>query len=510
MKSIHQHKPLDYYQSVFENNVFGIIILNHGLQIIDVNQAFCLMIDKPKNQILHTRPRDFVGLESKTELEELGHQMIKGNLKAFTIEQKLLKNNVPFNTLIGVRGEYDQKNNFKGAIVSIQDITYQEQATQAIQKSEERFRILFENNLMPISVINDRFEFTETNAAFCNMVGYDSKELLGMNLYDVSFKDEEIKDSKDLTEQIQNQKIDQFTLEKKYKHKNGSVVYAHITVKGLYDENNRYTGSIAAIKDITEDKKKQATINSILEELSQKNAELEKYIESNMQLENFAYIASHNLQSSMRTIISHSQILQTKYKKLLSEDGQTSLDFMINGTKTLNYIIHDLLNYSKVNTQKIKIKNTDLQQLLQNLIRNLQSDIERTKATIILENIPKSILIDPLKIRQLFQNLIDNSLKFKKPDIAPVITINAIEDGSNYKFTVTDNGIGIEEEYSEKIFLLFKRLHTSDAYQGTGIGLSICKKIVEQHKGKIWFSSTYGQGTSFYFTIPIQDNQKLK
>lgn len=506
MKSMHQHKPIDYYQSVFENNVFGIIILNHGLQIIDVNEAFCLMIDKPKEQILHTRPRDFVGLESKTELQELGYQMIKGSLKAFTIEQELLKNNVPFNTLIGVKGEYDSKNNFKGAIVSIQDITYQEQAAQAIQKSEERFRILFENNLMPISVINDKFEFTEANAAFCNMVGYKSKELLGMNLYDVSFKEEEIKYSKNLTDQIQKQEIDQFTLEKKYKHKNGDIVYAHITVKGLYDENNKYTGSIAAIKDITEDKKKQATINRMLEELSKKNVELEKYIESNMQLENFAYIASHNLQSSMRTIISHSQILQTKYKKSLSEDGQASLDFMINGTKTLNYIIHDLLNYSKVNTKKIKIKNIDLQQLLENLIKNLQSDIERTKANIILENIPKFIMIDPLKIRQLFQNLIDNALKFQKPNTSPIITINATKQEDHYKFTITDNGIGIEEEYGEKIFLLFKRLHTSDKYQGTGIGLSICKKIVEQHKGKIWFSSTYGQGTSFYFTIPIQNN----
>jgi len=503
---MHQHKPIDYYQSAFENNVFGIIILNHSLQIIDVNQAFCLMIDKPKEQILSSRPRDYVGSNSKLELMELGQQLIKGNLKAFTIEQKLLKKNTPFNALVGVKGEYDEKSNFKGAIVSIQDITYQEQASQAIQKSEERFRILFENNLMPISVINDKFEFTETNSAFRKMVGYNSRELLGMNIYDVSFKEEEIAQSKELTSQIQNQKIDQFTLEKKYKHKNGSIVYAHITVKGLYDTNNKYTGSIAAIKDITEDKKKQATINSMLEELSKKNEELEKYIESNMQLENFAYIASHNLQSSMRTIISHSQVLQTKHKELLSEDGQASLDFMINGTKTLNDIIHDLLNYSKVNTKKIKLKNVDLNQLLNNLIENLQSDIERTKASIILSNIPKSINIDPIKIRQLFQNLIDNSLKFKKTNTPPKITINAIKNEDHYKFTVTDNGIGIEEEYGEKIFLLFKRLHTADKYQGTGIGLSICKKIVEQHKGKIGFSSTFGQGTSFYFTIPIQQD----
>jgi len=503
---MHQHKPIDYYRSVFENNVFGILILNHSLQIIDVNQAFCLMIDKPKEQILHTRPHNFVGLDSKAELAELGQQLAKGTLKAFTFEQKLLKNDVPFKALVGVKGEYDEKNNFKGAIVSIQDITYQEQASQAIQKSEERFRILFENNLMPISVINDKFEFTETNTAFCNMVGYNCKELLGMDIYDVSFKKEEVAKSKELTSQIKNQEIDQFTLEKKYKHKNGSIVYAHITVKGLYDINNKYTGSIAAIKDITEDKKKQATINSILEELSKKNGELEKYIESNMQLENFAYIASHNLQSSMRTIISHSQALQTKYKALLSEDGQASLNFMVNGTKTLNEIIHNLLNYSKVNTQKIKLKNVNLQQLLNSLIENLQSDIEHTKATIILRNIPKSISIDPIKIRQLFQNLIDNSLKFKKPNTSPKITINAIKNEDHYKFTVTDNGIGIEEEYGEKIFLLFKRLHTADEYQGTGIGLSICKKIVEQHKGKIGFSSTYGQRTSFYFTIPIQQN----
>jgi light-regulated signal transduction histidine kinase (bacteriophytochrome) len=220
-----------------------------------------------------------------------------------------------------------------------------------------------------------------------------------------------------------------------------------------------------------------------------------------MQLENFAYIASHDLKEPLRTIGNFSQLLSRQYKEQLEGAGQEYLDFIIGGVKNMNQLIEDLLAYSRVNTEEHTIEKINLNDLLTLIQHGLSNYIDEKKAIIHIDAMPEAILANRTKVKQLFQNLLINAIKFHKPDEKPEVFISFEETNTHWQFKVRDKGIGIEKDFHDKIFLLFKKLHNRRDYQGTGIGLALCKKIVDQHKGKIWVESELGAGTTFLFTL---------
>ena len=248
------------------------------------------------------------------------------------------------------------------------------------------------------------------------------------------------------------------------------------------------------IRDITE------TYNH-RQELHAQHEKLKKYIESNMQLENFAYVASHDLQTPLRTIISFSQLLARSVKAKTNKTEKEYLAFIIKATKNMQGLIQDLLNYSHVNNTENNILKINVIELLDEVEKELQFDIQKNNATIVFQEKPFLIKADNFKLKQVFQNLLTNALKFTQPHVDPIVRISCKEDTKHWLFAIEDNGIGIDEQYQERIFLLFKRLHGKEEYEGTGIGLAMCKKIVEQHQGEIWLESKIGEGTTFYFTI---------
>lgn len=262
---------------------------------------------------------------------------------------------------------------------------------------------------------------------------------------------------------------------------------------------SRDRSNLRAAKMRLEDQ--NATIQKQLESLNTKNQELEKYIESNMQLENFAYIASHDLKAPIRTIISFSQLLKRKLKDQLQGDTKEYLEFIISSSRNMKDLIEDLLTYSRVNSQSLEQRSINVNNLIELIALENQTVIQETQCKIECQNLPKNLKGDRTKLKQLFQNLITNGIKFHKENQAPEITITATEREKDWLFSVADNGIGIEPQYFERIFILFQKLHTNSEYNGTGLGLAICKKIVAQHKGDIWLESTYGEGTTFFFTI---------
>ena len=240
--------------------------------------------------------------------------------------------------------------------------------------------------------------------------------------------------------------------------------------------------------------------------------QLKRYKDSNVQLENFAYIASHDLREPVRTINNFTQLLSRKMGDKLNVEEKEYFQFIKDGVNNMDVLINDLLTYSRVNTGEHKPENLNLENLLLIILNGLNQNIIEQEAEIIQENIPDFILGSKTKIKQLFQNLIANAIKFKKADIAPKVVISGAEDNTHWKFSISDNGIGIKPEYFEKIFMIFKKLHSKHEFQGSGIGLAICKKIVEQHDGEIWVESTLNEGTTFFFTIAklqaIPDSQK--
>ncbi|MGE5350587.1 MAG: PAS domain S-box protein, partial [Acidobacteriota bacterium] len=222
---------------------------------------------------------------------------------------------------------------------------------------------------------------------------------------------------------------------------------------------------------------------------------------SNKELEQFAYVASHDLQEPLRMVSSFTSLLSSRYKDRLDGDAQEFMDYIIDGARRMRQLISDLLTFSRVTTRGEAFVQTDMNAIVEHAIQNLQFAIEESNASIVFKDLPK-IKVDPVQMRQLFLNLISNSIKFRGEE-KPVIEIAAHRKGSEWIFCIKDNGIGIEPAYFDKVFLIFQRLqHDRDKYPGTGIGLALCKKIVERHGGRIWIESDSGHGTKICFTIP--------
>ena len=229
--------------------------------------------------------------------------------------------------------------------------------------------------------------------------------------------------------------------------------------------------------------------------------------DKNKELAQFAYIASHDLQEPLRTVSSFTQLLDEDYREELDEDGQAYLDFILKASGRMRNLIKGLLDYSRLGREK-KIEKFNATELVDAVLKDLGVAIQEKEAKVTAGKLPV-IKGYPTEFRLLIQNLISNALKFSHTDRPPEIRIEAKREKDHWQFSVKDNGIGIETAHLEKIFLIFQRLHSKKAYEGTGIGLAHCRKVVELHGGKIWAESTSGQGSTFYFTVQTEFNHAL-
>jgi len=241
----------------------------------------------------------------------------------------------------------------------------------------------------------------------------------------------------------------------------------------------------------------------MLEKLEKLNEDLAR---SNQELEQFAYIVSHDLQQPLMSISGFAKLLVKTYEHSLDAKALHFIDRIVTGASRMQELITDLLSYSRLGKKEFVLDATDCNQVVEQVLSNLQGAIASNGATIAYENLP-TVMGNEWQLAQLFQNLIANGIKYRRPESAPrvKISVEMKQKFNEWQFGIHDNGIGIEPEHFERIFEIFLRLHNAEEYSGTGIGLAICKKIVEGHKGRIWVESELGVGTSFYFTIPEPD-----
>lgn len=259
----------------------------------------------------------------------------------------------------------------------------------------------------------------------------------------------------------------------------------------------RTSGLYAQERDRAETEIRRA--NETLElRVKQRTAELQR---SNEDLLQFAYIASHDLQEPLRTVGSYIGLLSRRYTSQLDETAQTYMRFAIDGAARMQTLINDLLQYSRAGTQSINKSYVSAEQIVRNAVRNLEASIRETEAVITYTDLP-TILADGTKLTQVFQNLIGNAIKFHKPGEVPAVTIGAKRESDQWVFTVSDNGVGFDEKYTDRIFQVFQRLHGVGKYPGNGIGLAITKRIVEHHGGILSAQSRLGEGSCFSFTLP--------
>lgn len=267
----------------------------------------------------------------------------------------------------------------------------------------------------------------------------------------------------------------------------------HVDANGAptFDPEGKLVGSVLVLHDMTERERAERQIRQRTEELSRSNRDLEQ----------FAYVASHDLQEPLRAVAGPLQLLQRRYQGQLDARADEFIGHAVDGATRMQTLIDDLLSYSRVGRLDDPKQPVPAEQALEFALKNLAVVVEETGAQIEHEPLPAVQAISS-QLALLFQNLIGNAIKFRSKERTPVIRVRAEPIGGEWRFSVADNGIGISEQYFERIFVIFQRLHTRREYPGTGLGLALCKRIVEHHGGKIWVESSPGEGTTFFFTVP--------
>ncbi|GMA15469.1 hypothetical protein GCM10025871_18000 [Deinococcus metallilatus] len=261
--------------------------------------------------------------------------------------------------------------------------------------------------------------------------------------------------------------------------------------QAMFTEDGEPLGAVVAMHDLTARKQAEQT-------LRQRTAELER---SNAELEQFAYIASHDLQAPIRAVTSFAELTLRRYGEQLDERGRAYLHQIVEGGQHMKQLVDDLLTFSRVHTQQREPQPTDSNPVFDRVVRRLDGEIASLGARVTRADLPP-VLADAQQLDQLFQNLLSNGLKYRREQVPPQVQVWAERDGPMQRFAVRDNGIGIEPQYFERIFVIFQRLYGREQFDGTGIGLAVCKKIVERHGGRLWLESTPGEGSTFFFTLP--------
>lgn len=276
------------------------------------------------------------------------------------------------------------------------------------------------------------------------------------------------------------------------------MVWVEVTISPQLDVASRDLapfapyGSVVIARNITARREAQELIQ-------EKTRALER---SNVELEEFAYVASHDLQEPLRTVASYLQLLQRRYGEKLDSDAHEYIEFAVDGAHRMSGLIRDLLQYSRVGRKSRPLAPLPLERPLGAAVTGLASTISENKAVVYLPEAPPTILGDEPEVTRLFQNLIGNAIKYRHPDRPPEVRVTVTSGNGEWIIAVADNGIGIEDRFFERVFKIFQRLHGRNEYDGTGVGLSICKKIAERHNGRIWVTSTLGEGSTFYVALP--------
>ncbi|MCX6917313.1 MAG: PAS domain S-box protein, partial [Verrucomicrobia bacterium] len=329
---------------------------------------------------------------------------------------------------------------------------------------------------------------TSWNEGAERMFGYAPSEVVGTSIMRLIPADRRAEENHILEQIKRGTSVDHF--ETLRETKAGRLIDVSVTASPIKDAAGNIVGVSQMARDITERKRAEEKIAHTLAELERSNKELEL----------FAYVASHDLQEPLRMVSSYTQLLARRYEGQLDDKARKYIHYAVDGAARMQTLIDDLLAYSRVGARSKPLETIASSSPLDKARRNLAARIKETAAVITNDELP-TVRADPAQLLLVFQNLLSNALKFHRAD-SPSVHVAAQDRGSEWMFSVKDNGIGIEPQHAERIFVIFQRLHTREEYPGTGIGLAICKRIVERHGGKIWLESEPGKGATFFFTIP--------
>jgi PAS domain S-box-containing protein len=359
-----------------------------------------------------------------------------------------------------------------------------EDLPRTITGAEDELRRFFEVSPTMLCIAGFDGFFKRINPAWEATLGHTTAELLAAPYLDFVHPEDRAR----TLEEAAHLRVGEETIafENRYRCQDGSYKWLLWRAHADFQTNRIY----AAARDITDHKQAEDALKATAAELARSNEELAQ----------FAYIASHDLQEPLRMVASFLMLVEKRYSGVLDDEGRKFIGFAVDGAKRMQLLIQDLLSLSRVQTRGRSPERTDLAMVFRGVMTDLQIAVAEADATVTCDALP-TVMADGVQIAQVLQNLLVNAIKFRRSE--PVrIHLGAVRGEDGWKFSVSDNGIGIEREFYDRIFGIFQRLRTGNDLPGTGMGLAVCKKIVERHGGRIWVESEPGRGSTFFFTIP--------
>jgi PAS domain S-box-containing protein len=478
------------YRSTFELAGSGVAHIGLDRRFIRVNRRLCEMLGYSEAELLGRTGRQMSHPDDLDVINSQRPALYAGKLERVHVEKRYLRKDgstlwVAFSMVV----ERDANGKPLYEIGIYDDITARKQTDEALRESEERFRQTFELAGSGMAHVDMRGRFVRVNRRLCTILGRSESELIGRSVKEISHPDD-----RDVTDRerarVHAGEVDVVHFEKRYLRADRATVWVDLAVALARDAHGEPLYEIAVFDDITDRKNAESALHAAHAELKRSNAELEQ----------FAYVASHDLQEPLRMVSSYTQLIQRRYGDRLDGDAKEFMHYVVDGAARMKQLIEDLLAYSRVGTKGKEFREVEVDGALKRAVTNLRAAIEEAGASVTWDPLPR-VSGDDVQLAQLFQNLVGNALKFRGAAV-PRVHVSCTSTDHEYQFAVADNGIGIEPQYFERIFMVFQRLHTKGDYPGTGIGLAICKKVVERHGGRIWVESTLGEGSRFLFTLP--------
>jgi PAS domain S-box-containing protein len=516
-----------YNRSLIEASLDPLVTISPEGKITDVNEATTRITGYSRDDLIGT---DFSGYFTEPARAKAGYEQVfrAGSVRDYDLELRHRDGHVT-PVLYNATVYRDEGGQIAGVFAAARDVTERKRAEETIQRVNAYNRSLIEASLDPLVTINPDGTISDVNAATVRVTGYSREDLIGT--YFSNYFTEPARAKAGYKRVFRDGTVRDYELQ--IRHRNGHVTPVLYNAAVFRDGNGNVAGVFAAARDITEQKRAEEALmrayNELDDRVKERTAELlvanqhleqeitrhkatadelgrksEELARSNLELQQFAYVASHDLQEPLRAISGFTELLEKRYKGHIDEKADKYIHFIVDGTRQMDQIIHDLLAYSRVQTRAQEFGLTDTNKALDQALSNLHSSIQARGAVITQDPLPQ-IHADSTQITLVFQNLIGNALKFQKPGTTPRIHISAGRENDVWRFSVTDNGIGIEPRFADRIFMIFQRLHAKGEYEGTGIGLAICKRVVERHGGAIAVESEPGAGSTFSFTIPSKN-----
>ena len=493
------------FRAIFEYAGIGIARVDMEGKPMESNPALQAMVGYSADELQQMTFPEFTHPEDVEKDLSLYQSLVAGEREAYQIDKRYIHKDgsvIWARLIVSLVTDEDGQPQF--AIGMVNDITVEKEAQEALRRhrdeleelvaeraadlkvSEARYRTLAESSPDMIFLITPDMTIDYVNRKAAEQFGKNAEEVIGgphVNLFPPEIAEQQ---QQGLGYVLQSGEMLQAESKAVFPD---HEAWLHTRLVPIKEDDGRTTAVLGVSRDITEIKEAELA-------LEKKATDLER---SNQELEQFAYVASHDLQEPLRMVSSYMQLLQRRYGGQLDERADTYIDFAVDGATRMKSLVDDLLTFSRVGTRAKPLAPVHVGDVLKRVLNDLQFQIEDTGAEVSHDPLP-TVMADNNQLGQLFQNLIANGLKFSGAE-RPRVHIGVDKVDDMWRFCVEDNGIGFDPEYAERIFVIFKRLHNREEYSGTGIGLAVCKKIVERHGGEIWAESQPGAGAKFYFTL---------